>query len=210
MADKRGIKRTIKRLDHIKTWQLLVLLVLSVFVSATFLRLNNVGMVQRRDAVLDADSQNDVEAMANRLYDLQVYAASHMNASSGDIYLTKKYARDVQHIVEEARTSTDAGMTVFKQADNICKPQFTTWSEAYVACVAAELDKLPASKNTGVLTVHFPSPALYHHAYISPLWSADFAGLSVLLSLFLAIVVIIRIISGLVLRALLHWKYRSA
>ena len=47
--DKKKTKFRIKRLSQIKTWQLVVLLIMSGFISATFLRLNNVGMVEREN-----------------------------------------------------------------------------------------------------------------------------------------------------------------
>lgn len=63
--------RGLKRLQQVKTWQLVLVLVLILFVTATFLRLNNIGMIQRRDAVLSADKQGNEDVLRNRLYDLQ-------------------------------------------------------------------------------------------------------------------------------------------
>ena len=45
MADKRAARRNLRRLERVKTWQLLILFVLVCFVAATFLRINNVGMI---------------------------------------------------------------------------------------------------------------------------------------------------------------------
>ena len=59
MADKGRIQKGIKDLQRVKTWQLVVLLVIVGFVAATFLRLNSIGMVQRRDAVITADEKGD-------------------------------------------------------------------------------------------------------------------------------------------------------
>ena len=59
MVDKRIARRSIRRLERIKTWQLLILFVLVCFVAATFLRINNVGMVQRRNAVAIADKSGN-------------------------------------------------------------------------------------------------------------------------------------------------------
>ena len=52
MADKGRIKQDIKNLQRIKTWQLIILLIIVGFIAATFLRLNSIGMVQRREAVI--------------------------------------------------------------------------------------------------------------------------------------------------------------
>ena len=72
MADKRGTRRAIRRLEEIKTWQLVILLVMASFVSATFLRLNNIGMIERRDAVINADKEGDEGALERRGYDLRL------------------------------------------------------------------------------------------------------------------------------------------
>ena len=81
MADKGRIKKNIKDLQRIKTWQLIVLLVIVGFISATFLRLNNIVMVQRREAVITADKEGSQDDIVNRLYDLQRYVSSHMNSN---------------------------------------------------------------------------------------------------------------------------------
>ena len=69
-TDKKQVRRSIHQLQAVKTWQLLVLLTMSILVSATFLRLNNIGMVERRDAVVSADKTGNLEDIQNRLYDL--------------------------------------------------------------------------------------------------------------------------------------------
>ena len=75
MADKRQVKRSIRQLQRIKTWQLLILLFLMSFVTATFLRLDNIGMDQRKKAVLTADKSGNEASIQSRLYDLQRYSA---------------------------------------------------------------------------------------------------------------------------------------
>ena len=51
MADIRTVKRALKRISRVRTWQLVLLLILLVLAAAALLRLNNIGMVERRDAV---------------------------------------------------------------------------------------------------------------------------------------------------------------
>ena len=57
MVDKRGTRRAIRRLEEIKTWQLVILLVMASFVSATFLRLNNIGMIRSEEHTSELQSQ---------------------------------------------------------------------------------------------------------------------------------------------------------
>ena len=65
--EKNTIKKQLRRLSALKTWQLLILLFLVLFIATTTLRINNVGMVQRRAAVLEADKNIDEEAAARHL-----------------------------------------------------------------------------------------------------------------------------------------------
>jgi cytochrome c1 len=212
MSNTRDTKRAIRRLEQVKTWQLIVLLILSLFVSATLLRLNNVGMVERRESVYAADKAADDDEVLDRLYDLQRYASSHMNASTGDVYLDKKYQRDVERVVRETevanRESSDRSAELLYQAYAICRDRFPGYSSAYTQCVGAEQDKIPENA-IGVTRAEFPPVALYKHNFISPVWSPDFAGWSVLITVFLGVAVIIRFIVGVYLRWRLKRTYRS-
>lgn len=208
VADKRQVKKSIRRLQRIKTWQLLVVFLLVGFIAATFLRLNNIGMIQRRDAVLTADKAGDTTDMTNRLYDLQQYTASHMNADTGVFYLEQQYRRDVQKIVDAAKNVGNPNGNINAKADAICKPQYTAWSPAYVQCFADELAKFPPSPDP-VQNVTLPSTDLYRQNVASPLWSADFAGWSVLVCVAIIIIIAVHLMSLGVLRLLLKQHYRG-
>lgn len=208
MADKRQVKRSIKQLQRIKTWQLLILLVLAGFVAATFLRLNNIGMIQRRDAVLVADKNGDQTTMTQRLYDLQRYVASHMNADTDAFYLEHQYRRDAQKAVDAAKDDGNPNGNINAKAEAACKPHYTVWSQAYVQCFTDELAKYPPSPDP-INNVTLPSTEVYRHNFASPLWSADFAGWSVALCLVIILMIIARLGSILVLRLLLKHHYRG-
>jgi hypothetical protein len=108
-------ERGLRRLERVRTWQLVLILILGVFVSATFLRLNNIGMIQRREAVVSADKSGDAAVLQNRLLDLQRYAAAHMNADTGIIYLQESFNRAWRAIQDNAEQQNAAG------GDNIYK-----------------------------------------------------------------------------------------
>lgn len=208
MTDKEQLRRDMRWLKRIKTWQLVVLLVLLFFVSLTLLRLNNIGMIQHRDAVLNADAADDDEATLNALVQLQQYAAGHMNASTGPFYLEGAYKRAVQEAYEKAASYEDPNGNVNVKADAICKPQFTQYSQAYTDCFAAALKTFPASPNPAE-AIKFPEPALFRHEYISPRISFDFAGLAVALSVLVAITIVVRLITVGILTLILRRRYRS-
>lgn len=208
MADRRQVKYTIKRLQQVSTWQLLVVLLICSFISATFLRLNNVGMLERRDTVLVVDEAGDDYALENALYQLQHYSMSHMNASTGPFYLQGKYSRDYQAAADRASYENPYG-NISDKADEVCKAQFgSTWSMAYVQCFADELAKYPPAEDPAN-QVDAPSADLYRHEYASPRWSPDFAGWSVLLCILIAVIILARLLTLLVLRIMLKWRHKS-
>lgn len=207
MADKRRVKQGIIRLQHVHTWQLILLLILAGLITATFLRLNNIGMIERRTAVLSADKQGDQETIRARLFDLQRYASAHMNAASGPIYLEAQYGRDTQASIEAASARND-GNNINVQADQVCKAQFGGYSQAYVQCFASELAKFPEGSNQPD-KANLPSPSLYRHDFASPAWSPDFAGFGLVICGLITLVIIGRLVGLLALRALLHRHYSS-
>lgn len=209
MAEREQVKKSIKQLQRVKTWQLLLVFVLLLFVSATFLRLNNVGMVERRRAVSSADKAGDATQLQERLYDLQRYAASHMNAATGSIYLQEQYNRDVKTAMEAAsQESNGSGTTYQEQADAICKPRFSGWSPAYVQCVYQELTKMGGAES--LPETKLPDENLYHYSFYSPVWSPDFAGFSVLATLFVLLTIVARITGVVILRIILKIRYKAA
>jgi hypothetical protein len=208
VADQRQVRRTIKQLQRIKTWQLLVVLVLVGFISATFLRLNNIGMGERRDAVLAVDKTGDSAGLQSRLYDLQRYVAQHMNTSTGPFYLEGQYRRDAQKAVDAASVDANPDNNVNAKAEAVCRPQYTVWSPAYVQCFADELAKYPPSPDP-TQNVTLPSTELYRYDFASPLWTLDFAGVSVLVCMIILIMIIARLLSLAILRFLLKRHYRG-
>jgi hypothetical protein len=208
VADKRQVRHSIKQLQRIKTWQLLILLILMAFIAATFLRLNNIGMIQRRDAVLAADKASDTGAIQSRLYDLQRYASSHMNADTSSFYLEHQYRRDAQKAVDAASSIGNPNGNINAKAEAVCRPQYTVWSPAYVQCFTDELSKYSPSPDPAQ-NVTLPSTSLYRYSFASPLWSPDFAGFSVLVCIGIALMIVVRLISLGVLHLLLKRHYRS-
>lgn len=178
-----------------------------LLISATFLRLNNIGMVERRTAVINADEAGDNEITKARLFDLQRYSSAHMNADSGVVYLAEQYQRDTQAAIAAASVNNTAN-NINVKADAACKAQYGGYSQAYVQCFAAELAKYPSGSNAPD-KASLPSPGLYRHSFFSPIWSPDFAGFSVLICIVITLVIVARMLSLLLLRAMLRRHYSS-
>ena len=203
MVDKKQISRNLRQLRLIKTWQLVIILILFGFISATFLRLNNIGMLDRRNAVIAADTVSDNNVTQSRLYDLQRYVSAHMNTDMGKgIYLEASYKRDVQTAYTKASGTSNGN--IYKKAQEVCAPRYTSWSPAYVQCTVTELAKYPSAD-----ALVLPKADMYLHSYVSPLWSPDFAGWSLLVCCFILLIIIARITSVGILKLLLSRRYKS-
>lgn len=212
MADTRQVKYNIRRLQRVKTWQLCIVLLLAGFIAATFLRLNNIEMVQRRDAVMSADKSGDKEAMKNRLIELQHYVAAHMNADMGIIYLENQYKRDSEAANVAAAAESGQRGNIHKKAQEICAPRHASlgpYSQAYQQCIITELDKHPqGSQLTSQLKL--PKADTYRHSFVSPLWSPDFAGFAVLGCLLISLVIIGRLVGLGILKLILKMRHKRA
>ena len=208
MVDKRQVRRSIKRLQRVKTWQLIILLILMGFVSATFLRLNNIGMVERRAAVITADNAGNNEKIQNALYDLQRYISAHMNTDLGKgVFLETTYNNDRNKLVAEAANDINPNGNIYAKVQEICRPQFSRYSFAYTQCTLNELDKYqPSGKLTSSVKL---SPDAYMHNFTSPLWSPDFAGWSMLICVVILIMIIARLTSVGILKLILRHHYKS-
>ena len=208
MADKGRIKESINGLQRVKTWQLIIVLIIVGFVAATFLRLNSIGMVQRRDAVITADKEGNNDAIINRLYDLQQFVSAHMNTDLGrGVYLEHSYNRDLQDWQQNQYGDANPNGNIYKRAQEICAPQFSNYSYAYLQCTTNELAKFPAAADPATDTSK-PRQEAYIHAFTAPIWSPDFAGWSVLVFGVVLLLIIIRFVSLVSLQLMLRRHYK--
>lgn len=208
VSDKNQIKKNIYGLQRIKTWQLIILLIIVGFIAATFFRLNSIGMVQRREAVISADEVGDSAVTLDRLYDLQRYVASHMNTDLGrGVYLEYSFNRDVQNWYENQYGDSNPNGNIYKKAQEVCAPQFSYYSYAYLQCTTNELAKYPAAQDPATDSSR-PRQEAYIHDFEAPIWTPDFAGWSVALFVVISLVIVGRFVSLLVLKLLLSRNYK--
>ena len=122
----------------IKTWMLLILLLLLLFVDATFLRLNHIKMTELRDAVITADENNDDAGIASGIVKLKEFVFSNtviniveenggqvVSFGTGPFYLEHQYLRAAQAALEkaEAEMSSDENPNgnIYGLAGETCK-----------------------------------------------------------------------------------------
>ncbi|HET7630243.1 MAG TPA: hypothetical protein VFK03_02615 [Candidatus Saccharimonadales bacterium] len=197
------------RLKRVKTWQLVVILLLVSLLAVIFLRMNNLGMIDRRDAVVAADKKGDQAAIKSSLVDLRDYVSHHMNTDLGPgVYLTQSYDRDRAAAIAAAQASKDGGQA-YRQADQECKQRFTggvsSFRNDYVQCVINKT----AGLKTGQSKLKLPQSELYRYDFASPIWSLDLAGLFVALAALLVAIIVIRGLFMLVLNLLLRRHFRA-
>lgn len=211
--DKAKYRRALRRVQLLKTWQLIVLLLLGILLSATFLRLNNLEMVERRSAVIAADEKGDKTAIHTSVVDLQRYVSRHMNTNLGNgFYLAKTYERDRDAALASANQSTNPNSSVYQQASIECRDRFQggrdSFRNDYVQCVVDRVSALSPQTNAET-ALNLPRADVYKINFSSPLWTADLAGLSVAFCLLITLVIVGRLVLIGVLRLMLQKHYRS-
>jgi hypothetical protein len=205
-SDKiRSDRRVLRALKHIKTWQLLVILLLFVMLAAIFLRLNNLGMIERRDALIEADKTGDVYQVQEAARNLQNYVAHHMNTSPGRVALQTLYDQDFQKIVE-ANKQPDVENGDYQAAMVRCRQSYPRGGTNWAKCVA---DAVGVSE-VDITTEPLPSPDAYYVNYVPARWSLDPAGISLLICFALVAAVVFRLIFMSILKIILKFKYRAA
>lgn len=203
MADKRKLHHWLTVLKRVKTWQLLILLVVLATIAAFLLRQNNLRMIELRNVVTKADEENgDIKTA---LLDLQKYVSHHMNTSLGNgIYLQETYQRAYTAAVQQAVTATNPQAKLYEQVEVECRPvyQRTKSFPAYTLCAKEKLDTLAPSQDA-LASLKTPPVDLYHYNFVSPLISFDGAGIFVLLTGVVGLLIVTRVVAFIVLKVLL-------
>jgi hypothetical protein len=207
---KNHIREDMRKVRPMRTWQLVLILIVLLPVVLSLLRLDNVGMIQRRDAVETADEEGDEETLKTRLTELQNYVFTHMNADTGAFYLDKQYERDATAVLERAgqdivNNDSNPNGNVYRKASEVCDPQFNVkYSQAHIACMMKELEKYPSMEEiSDTALAQLPDTELYRREYSSPLFTFGLTGIMLLLAGILAVVIITRFLIYLSLRVML-------
>ncbi len=203
-----------KKFSEVKIWQLVIVLFLMTILTATFLRINNLGMIERRSAVIQADEKEDKTSLQKSLADLQTYVTHHMNTSLGDgFYLVKAYERDKAAAIEAAGADTNPNSQVYYDASIECRAKWqggvASFRNDYVRCVIDRVSALSGQNNLST-ELRLPDQSLYKVNFKSPLLSWDLAGLSVVVWFIIFLMLFWKIISRITLSFLVKKRYQRA
>jgi preprotein translocase subunit SecF len=185
------MEKVLKRLSFISTRTLVYLLIATSLICVIALRQNNQEMVKLRNQVYVADKKNgDVNKALNNLRSY-VYAHMNTNLSSGNnnikppIQLKYTYQRLYEAKVDKVQTENQK---IYTAAQNYCQSiNQAFFGTTRVPCVQNYVVK------HGVKAAEISIPAgLYQFDFISPSWSSDLAGWSLIATIILLITLIIK------------------
>ena len=212
----------LKKLRSVKTWQLFLIFILLIFVSATLLRLDHIKMTNLRAAVLVADKEGNEVALAEDLNSLKNFVFNNIiinivddnggkkiEFGTGVFYLEQSYltaASEALRVAAEAEIDDDnPNGNIYALASAVCQPLAIangwSWnSPEHIACWQAELAKYPStSENSETVRVNLPSTELYRREFVSPVWAPTVSGFFILITLVLGVVIFIRFLIWLCL-----------
>jgi hypothetical protein len=177
---KKYIKQAV---IHTPTWVFAALFLFSTATCVLALRHNNVMMIQLREKVYEADKSNgDVNTALNNLR-RYVYGHMNTNLSSGGNAIKPpiqlKYSYERLQATEQKRVD-NANSNVYTQAQLYCQQQNSAdfSGRNRVPCVTDYVT------THGIKANSIPA-AMYQYDFVSPKWSPDLAGWSLVLSVIL-------------------------
>jgi hypothetical protein len=157
-------------------------------------------MLELRKAVYTADSQNtDVEVVLNNL---RSFVHGHMNTNlrsgmSGDeapIQLVNRFNGAVA--AEQARVASQGSANkVYVEAQNQCEK-----SSLSLTARAQCIQDYVSSHGTNLPPLNLPPKEFYTFDFVSPIWSPDLAGFSMLISVLLLIAITARLLADVIIK----------
>jgi hypothetical protein len=187
------------KIGGVSLWLIAGVFLLSVAVSLFALRDNNLKMVKLRDEVYAADKQGgDVEGA---LRELRVFVYGHMNtnlragstSSEAPIQLTDTYNRLVA--AEQARVAALGGNSAVYTA-GLQKCSDKAVESEKLQCVQQYLTDNGGNR----FQLSLPQKEFYTFDFVSPAWSLDLAGISLLIAAVSGILLILRLIAGRIIK----------
>lgn len=175
--NKRSLHHLWTKLRWIKPWYFLVLAIISGLICVSALRANNEHMSKLRSAVYAADQNNNDVQQA--LQALQAYVTTHMNtnlSTSTSVYppIQLKYTYDRLE-QSESDAAAASNTQLYTNAQTYCQQQDPTDFSGHnrVPCIEQYVE----THDTQLAPI---PDALYKFDFVSPQWSPDLAGWSML------------------------------
>ena len=225
VSKKKKSKKALSKIFHINTWKLLLVLILLVFLGATFLRFDHIKMTELREAVLTADEQENYDEIRSSLASLRDFTLKHIVFNilddngqqqvifgTGPFYLENLYIHDAKEAIakqqaeieKKGTTDKNPNGNIFAKVAKICDGKARTYGwpyydKRYLSCYTTELAKYPSSESlTTDLEAILPSTESYRFDFASPIWYPCVSGIILLAAAIVAIWALCRIIFWLI------------
>lgn len=192
--NKRKLHHFWTKIRAISYWYFLILTIAALVVFILSYRQNNLRMIELRDAVFAADEAG--EDVESALRDLREHVHSHMNTNltgpagiSPPIQLTHRYERLTQ---AESQRVAEHNRQVRQDAESICLDRVPAGPPGTLAR-RAECVQDYISQNS---IEEQPIPKeLYQFDFVSPRWSPDLAGWSLVAAICFGVLFALRFIT---------------
>ena len=193
--NKRKLHHVFVKLRPISHWYFAVLFVFSGVLAVYGLRQNNLTALELRDKVLQTDKENgDVEAA---LQELREFTYGHMNAnlaSETGIYppIQLKYTYERLVAAEQTRVQSE-NRDLYSEAQAHCeatRPQGFSGSNR-ISCIQQYVDE----HGTASAKPQTIPDSLYKFDFVSPAWSPDLAGLSLVIATLTLLLLVVRLLA---------------
>jgi hypothetical protein len=192
--NQHHLKHTTKKISSIKPAYILSVALVSTTICVFALRANNEHMVKLRDVVYSADKNNT--DVTGALETLQHYVTTHMNTNltsgAGSVYPPIQLKYTYQRLLNnESAEAASANSSLYTDAQTYCQTVVPSgFSGRYrVPCI----EQYVQTHDTTLTSV---PEALYTFDFISPTWSPDLAGWTLIIALFSWIITLATVISG--------------
>lgn len=202
--NKRKLNHELHQLKAIPIWTFLLLSVFFGLVAVFSLRANNQQMIELKDAVFAADEQNGDTETALRELREHVYSHMNTNLAAGDnairppIQLRYRYER---LLAEEQAKFGNTNEELYTAAQNHCEqlnPGGFSGS-GRIPCIKEYID----ARGGEVKLAEIPKEA-YMFDFVSPSWSPDLAGWSLVLAAVFFVLFILHILAEYFMTKKLH------
>lgn len=194
------MKTFFSTIKSIKIWQLLLLVVPLLLVTAWSLRQNNLQMLDLRTKVITVDAETgSFKKVKPHLEELGRFVQNNMNTDPGRIELPGVYNTAVEKERKKAQASGSVNSDVYKKAQVVCEDP-NVFLSVRAQCIQDYVIN-NTKPGSDAAEIKFPDKNLYTFSFISPQWSPDLAGFMTVVTSLVATVLFFKA---------LHWVGRVA
>lgn len=167
------------------------------------------NMRDLRDNFIKADQSLDDAKVQQAARKLQNYVSGHMNTATGRVAAAELYKRDANEAMEKSKPP-EIDANLYQKASEDCKTQFSEYGyEAWASCVATKVNINPSVTLT-IADEEAPDRDAYYVEYVSPVWSFDLAGVSLLLLIVWVVMFVVKLVFWTLSRIAYQIKTKTA